>query len=521
METESIIRKAFSVEGEGKWISLNTKLQLDNAYLFWGVLAIAISFFFMNVTVYMDDVFILFRVAKNIANGTGPVLNPGDSHFPVTSPLWVFLLAFLTKIFGFIDMVLLAKIVSTIFLGIASFLAYLLLRRYIGSWAVLTPLPILFNYISVSTAGGEIALVYLSLFAVLWAYYLKRNFILTGLAAAAAYLARPELILVLPVLALHYLLTWKKENKTFRIMLTDWGKLVMAFLAIVSVWHVYYALQFHSIFPNTLKTKVTQGKSGMWPLYYRFGRPLTLEMLAGKYLLAIPMLLGLLYFREVSLSLLLYTTLHYYAYKLLTIPYYHWYYYDFFLLVPMFTMFGIIALFLFPGKYLKIYAEHRKPGFKFPLCLKITAALFILFLAGGSIFITTKLNNLSPYKNDGRLHSYKKIADSIRPKIKKGDVLLTPEIGIVGYYLEDAVIRDLCGIASPDVTTANINNLDYFVKIYSPRFIFFPFFMNQGNPVRHFQDKQGNQVTYKLEYPQADLSNPIDSIFSYCSKSKS
>jgi hypothetical protein len=91
----------------------------------------------------------------------------------------------------------------------------------------------------------------------------------------------------------------------------------------------------------------------------------------------------------------------------------------------------------------------------------------------------------------------------------------------VGYYLEDAVIRDLCGIASPDVTTANINNLDYFVKIYSPRFIFFPFFMNQGNPVRHFQDKQGNQVTYKLEFPQADLSNPIDSIFSYCSKSKS
>lgn len=514
MSPESMVIKPFSIEGEGKWISLNEKLRIDNSYLFWGVLVITLSFFFMNVIVYMDDVFIFFRVAKNIANGTGPVLNPGDTHFPVTSPLWVFLLAFLAKIFGFIDLVLVAKILSTIFLGMASFLAFLLLRRYIGSWAVLTPFPILFNYITVTTVGGEIALVYMSLFGVLWAYYLKRNFILTGLIAAAAYLARPELIFVLPVLAFHYLLTFKKENKTFRIMLTDWAKLALAFLVIASIWHVYYALQFHAVFSNTLKTKVTQGKSGMWPLYYRFGRPLTLEMLGGKYLLAIFMLLGLLYFREVSLSILLYTTLHYYAYKWLSTPYYHWYYYDFFLLVPMFTMFGITAVFLLPGKYLKIYVERLKPGFKFPLGLKIPGVLFILFLAGSSIFITTKINNLSIYKNDSRFHSYKKIAVAMRPKIKKGDVLLAPEIGIVGYYLEDVVIRDLCGIASPDVTTANMNNLEYFVKTYSPRFIFFPSFMKQEKPLRYFPNKQGKRIAYKLEYPQVNLSNPIDCFFS-------
>ncbi|MDQ1349811.1 MAG: hypothetical protein QG657_112, partial [Acidobacteriota bacterium] len=455
-------------------------------------------------------------VVKNIANGTGPVLNPGDNHFPVTSPLWVFLSAFLTKIFSFIDLVLLTKIVSTICLGIASFLAFLLLRRHIGSWAVLTPLPILFNYITVTTVGGEIALVYLSLFAVLWAYYLKRNFILTGLTAAAAYLARPELILILPVLALHYVLLWKKENKTFRILLSDWGKLAIVFLVIVSIWHVYYAIQFHSIFPNTLKTKVIQGKCGMWPLYYSWGRPLTMEMLAGKYLLAIPLIFGLLYFRKISLALLMYTTLHYYAYKLLTAPYYHWYYYDFFLLVPMFTMFGLIALVLVPMKFLKILRERRKPGFKFPLGFEIPVALFILFLAVASIFITTKINNLSTYKNDSRYHSYKKITDAMRPKIKKGDVLLAPEIGILGYYLEDVIIRDLCGIASPGVTTANINDLDYFVKIYSPKFIFFPAFMKQKEPVRYFLDQQGKRVTYKLEYPQTDLSNPTDCIFSLC-----
>jgi hypothetical protein len=64
------------------------------------------------------------------------------------------------------------------------------------------------------------------------------------------------------------------------------------------------------------------------------------------------------------------------------------------------------------------------------------------------------------------------------------------------------------------VTTANMNNLDYFVKTYSPRFIFFPSFMKQGKPVRCFLNQQGKQVTYKLECPQADFANPIDCIFS-------
>ncbi|MDQ1354204.1 MAG: hypothetical protein QG657_4513, partial [Acidobacteriota bacterium] len=138
---DSMVKKAFYVEGNGKWMPINTKSRIDNTYLFGGVLAITLIFFFMNAMVFMDDVYIYLRVVKNIANGTGPVLNPGDNHFPVTSPLWVFLLAFLTKIFSFIDLVLLAKITSTICLGIASFLAFLLLRRHIGSWAVLTPLP--------------------------------------------------------------------------------------------------------------------------------------------------------------------------------------------------------------------------------------------------------------------------------------------------------------------------------------------------------------------------------------------
>lgn len=517
MRVWSMVQRAFAVEGEEKWISFGTRYRIENRYLFLGVLALSVYYFFLNVSVFMDDVFIYLRVVENIVNGTGPVLNAGDHHFPVTSPLWVFLLAFLKMIFGFIDLVLLSKIVSILFLAGASYLAFLLLRRYIGHWAVLAPLPIFFNFITVTTVGGEIALVYFCLFGVLWSYYSKHNFILTGLAAAAAYLARPELILIVPVIAFHYLLQWKKEKKDLRTLLVDWGKLALVFLAVVSVWHVYNCIQFDSIFPGTFKTKTIQGKSGMWPLYYSMGRPLTLEMIAGKCWLVIPLLFGLLYFRAISLSLLLYTTLHYYAYKLLIVPYYHWYFYDFFILIPMFTMFGMIGLSRFIGRYLKIYAESASPRRRFPVWSKTVAVFLMFFLAAYAISITTKIKCLPSYREDGRLESYKRIADSIKSKVERGDVVLSPEIGIIGYYLEDAIIRDLNGIASPDTNLENINNLDYFVSTYSPKFIVFPHFMNQREPLKCFSRGKGKRRLYKLEYPNIDISTPINCVFALTS----
>jgi hypothetical protein len=517
MRVWSKVRRAFTVGEEEKWISFGSRLHIANRYLFLGVLAVSVYVFFLNVSVFMDDVFIYLRVVENIVDGAGPVLNAGDHHFPVTSPLWVFLLTFLKMIFGFIDLVLLSKIVSIIFLAGASSLAFLLLRRYIGHWAVLAPVPIFFNFIAVTTVGGEIALVYFCLFGVLWSYFSKHNFILTGVATAAAYLARPELILILPVIALHYLFHWRKEKKALRILLTDWGKLAIVFLAVVSVWHVYNYIQFDSFFPGTLKTKTIQGKSGMWTLYYHMGRKLTLEMLGQKYWLVIPLFFGLIYFREISLSLLLYTTLHYYAYKFLVVPYYHWYFYDFFILIPMFTLFGIIGLSRFIGRAFKIGTESTSPPRQFPVWSTISTGFLVLFLAAYSIFITTKVKCLPSYREDGRLDSYRRIADSIRPEARKGDIVLSPEIGIIGYYLKDTIIRDLNGIASPDTSLENINNLDYFVSTYSPKFIIFPHFMNQRESFKYFALENGKRLLYKLEYPRIDISTPIDSVFSLAS----
>lgn len=493
------------------------KAGVNNLYLFLIVLGISLLVFLIHVEPVGDDVFIYFRVAKNIANGTGPVLNPGDSHFSVTSPLWVYLLAFLYKITPISSMVILSKYLGIILLGFSSCFAFLVMRRYIGSWAALVPFPIFFNLITLTMLGSEIPLIYFGFFGLFWAYSIKQNYFFTGLFAAAAYLARGELIFLLPILFVFDFISWKLEKNnpiSFRTKLIDWIKLLGAFFLIVSIWHIYYVFQFHALFPNTLKTKIIQGKSGRWQLYYRMARPLTLEMLHGIKFLAIPLFFGIIYFRITSWSLLAFTFIHFQIYKALTIPYYHWYFYDLFLLIPVFTLFGMIAFLDFTGRFILGYFREKNPSFQFPVLLKIPAILLVLIASGFCIITTTHIKDISLFKSDSRLESYTRIAKAIKPSLQKGEVLLSKEIGIVGYYLENAIIRDTNGIASPDITVETMENIDYFVSMYSPRYILFPVLPPQRTPEIYFFMPHNKLAFYKQIYPENPLCNPEDSLFS-------
>jgi hypothetical protein len=465
----------------------------------------------------MDDVFIYLRVSRNIAEGIGPVFNAGDAHFPVTSPLWVFLLAICHKLFGFIDLVVLSKMLYVIFLALASWLAFLVFRDRAGFWAALTPLPIFFNYITLSSTGGEIALAYFSIFGILWAYFKKKNLLLTGLFAAAAYLSRGELALLTIPIGIHYLFIASKEKWELKKIAAGLGKMVLGFLVVALIWHAYYAIQFDGLFPNTLKTKIVQGKSGMWNLYYRYGRIHTLSILDGHYYLLFFLVFGLYYYCFPLLSLLLFTVMHYYAYQFLIVPHYHWYYYDFYLIIPLFIFLGIAGFFYFLGphiKKLKWFAQSEQKKLKpIRIASEVVIALFVLI----ALLVTTHLDRLGDYRTDQRKDRYMRVVDWMKPRMGKGDVVLAHEIGILGYYLDQAIIRDLNGIASPDVTVENINDLGYFVTAYSPRFIFFPTWLSQKNPLKYIAVKKRLAV-YEKGYAELAGGKIKESVFIFRNK---
>ena len=56
--------------------------------LLGSTLAMAYTWYFC--VIWTDDALIYFRIAQNVANGFGPVLNAGDSHSAGTSIVWVY-----------------------------------------------------------------------------------------------------------------------------------------------------------------------------------------------------------------------------------------------------------------------------------------------------------------------------------------------------------------------------------------------------------------------------------------------
>jgi hypothetical protein len=428
------------------------------------VLTAAVILYAIFVGVYMDDVFIYLRVAGNIVAGHGPVFNAGDAYFPVTSPLWVFLLALFQKVLPGPGLVFWAKFLFIFCLVAASFLFFDLLRKRLGTWAALAPLPLFFNNVTLTCAGGEIALLYLGLLGMIWAAE-KENFRLVGIFAALGYLARGEALLMLAPIFLWRLLGparkkigWKGVGKN---LLTTgiW------FLSLALVWHLYYFLCFNSIFPETFKVKIIQGQSGKWGMYYNTARPHIMQFLHGHWLLVPLIVVGLVGLGPGSWLWLVFTLLHYYAYKLLAIPNYHWYYYDIDLLLAAFPLIGLALLARLAGQRLKMSRFGRGKG------IRIVTTVVILILAVMTILALYPLRHLGDYRSDNRLPAYIRACAWLKPQLKPGDVVLTSEVGIIGFLLPRVLIRDTNGIATPGVTAATIDDYEYFVNLFHPAFL--------------------------------------------------
>jgi hypothetical protein len=257
------------------------------------VLTAAVVLYAIFVGVYMDDVFIYLRVARNIVSGYGPVFNAGDAHFPVTSPLWVFLLALFQKVLPGPGLVFWAKFLFIICLVVDALILFSLLQKKLGSWAALAPLPLFFNNVTLTCAGGEIALLYLGLLGMIWAAE-KQNFRLVGIFAALGYLARGEAVLMLAPIFLWQLLGPVRKKIGWNGICKNLLTTATWFLSLALVWHAYYFLRFNAIFPETFKIKMIQGQSGKWGMYYNTTRPHILQFLHGHWLLLPLLAVGLI-----------------------------------------------------------------------------------------------------------------------------------------------------------------------------------------------------------------------------------
>jgi arabinofuranosyltransferase len=235
----------------------------------------------------IDDAYITFRYARNLAEGLGLVYNPGEWVLGTTTPLWAAILALGYRL-GFTDLAAVATGVSAACDAVTAGLLASLALRFTGRWPVATVVGLAWalNPMSIAFAVGgmETSLFVLACVATLsltaWGRY---GVLAAGLAGLSA-LTRPEGLLLCAVVV-----GWPLVNRR-RLPL---GSTLMAAAPVLGAG-VLLASRYGSPLPHSLAAKQV-AYQGAWPLT----NAVALVMQAGlpgwsTYLLAsVPAAVGL------------------------------------------------------------------------------------------------------------------------------------------------------------------------------------------------------------------------------------
>ena len=193
----------------------------------------------------IDDAYITFRYAENLASGAGLVFNPGEPVLGTTSPLMAMLLALFHLAGEEIPL-------AALELGIASgmlivFIAQRLAARFVGPWeaaAVGICLALHPDLTLVANSGMETGLSMCAVYGTLL-MTLRRKYLFAGLLGGVAFLLRPDGALVVALAAGHALLHAPRRA---------WQPLVAAGV-VAAPWLIYATATYGGVVPHSIAAK--------------------------------------------------------------------------------------------------------------------------------------------------------------------------------------------------------------------------------------------------------------------------
>ena len=270
----------------------------------------------------VDDAYISYRIAENIARGAGFVYNPGQRFQVATSPLWALLLA--GAAFVGLDVPSTAQALSAALLFLAALLAAALPRPTVERPALplmAVPLFVSTQVLLLACMGMETSL-YLALATAAVTLACLRHHGAAGLAVGLLGLTRLDGLLLAPWLGL--LACARGDRRAVRGLVS---------LAVPMVlWFAFATVYFGTPLPVTLAAKRAQAASGLWGSGAIFvagvGRWLGgMAHESALYLLVLPLaLLGFLRGPRGLAILGAHAGVVTIGYGILDVPDYHWYY---------------------------------------------------------------------------------------------------------------------------------------------------------------------------------------------------
>jgi hypothetical protein len=388
--------------------------------------------------VQVDDAYITYRYARNLANGQGFAYNPPRPDFGTTTPLYTLLLT-LVAILG-----INIPVASLFFSGASLFAMaalFYLYGREQGS-ALSAYLPAMLVVIlpgSVLVLGMETtfytALIY---FALYWA--VQRQHSLAVILAALATLTRYDGILVAAIV-----LFWEwYKTKTLPI------RNGLLFSGILVIWLAYAAMTFGSPLPNSFLAKsgdftgnvfLAEFADNLFILtgFFSVGAISAWAVFGGIF--AFLVLIGTWIKDSFPRLVTVWCFSYLIAYTLLGLRYtFHWYYYP--------PLPGLILVLILSVQAVRDKALQKMNWF--------SAQLFTVFLLGPIIAIITlgefrliQQADASPGLG-GRNEIYTLAANWICQHSSEQTSIAIPEIGLIGWYCDRRII-DPYGLVSPEI----------------------------------------------------------------------
>jgi hypothetical protein len=412
-----------------------------SALIFLFVLACGIllrAWYWHETDLTLEDAFITYRYAENIAAEKGLVYNVGERVLGTTTPLWTLVLG-TAKAVG-LDPIPASKVLGILFDCVTLLLMAAILYEVSPFGAMIWPLmygtsP---SVIPITVSGLETSLLLFLMSLALWAGIRKHP--VFGLALALLVLTRIDGLLyagILSGIGLSQDRRWMSRQ------------LVIALILLLP-WCVFSLLYFGNIVPQSLYAKKAVYQLGFAasaePFLYQFtpvGETHPVEFVL-KCALSLLLILGLAITMRRSARLLplaVFFPVYTLAFMLSGVPIFPWY------AVPaVFASYAILSMaFDWIVGQVKARARHSVTG-------TVMQTLVILAVAGGHLSALPARMEKHRQLQGFEKHLRKEIGLWLKENAEPGSRIFLEPIGYIGYYAGPAMkVYDEIGLVTPEV----------------------------------------------------------------------
>lgn len=407
----------------------------------------------------IDDAYITYRYARNIAEGVGFVYNPGEHVLGTTTPLYTLLLALLGSITGSASIPALSVVLNALADGVSALLLYGMARRLFGSPAPGVLLGLLWavapRSVTFATGGMETSLTTTLMLGAFAAWLADRTTLAAALTAFAT-LARPDVLIWAGPLAVAVIVqVWQaRRNRPLLLRLPWWEGGLYA--AILLPWIAYATLTFGSPLPHSIAAKavayllpptqalVTLIQQFSTPFFEfdAFGPPAAMAGAAIYPLLALLGALFLFHADRRTLPLAIYPWLFFATYALANPLMFRWY------AAPALVVYMLCIVAGAWGLAVRIAGAARSRW---------------VLAAVGAFWLGLSLNAWTLHPDHGpdrpapemawiKLELlYEQVGRSLAPLVSPATVIAAGDIGALGWY-SGARILDTLGLISPEAS---------------------------------------------------------------------